>query len=251
MSGHSKWSTIKHKKGVKDARRGAMFTKIIKQLTIAAREGGSDIDSNFALRSTVDKAKAVNVPNDTITRAIKRGAGELPGQELTEAWYEGYGPKGIAFLVQTLSDNKNRLAAEIRHCFSRHNGNMGEPGSVSWMFDKKGYFEVSLDTMDEDSMMEAALEAGAEDVQVGEGVYEIYSEPTEFHNVARALTQANIEYSDSELSMIPQTPVSIDAKCARSIMKLVDVLEENDDVQNVFTNADISDEVMAELSEDE
>jgi YebC/PmpR family DNA-binding regulatory protein len=251
MSGHSKWSTIKHKKGVKDARRGAMFTKMIKQLTIAAREGGSDIDANFALRSIVDKAKAVNMPNDTIARAIKRGAGELPGQELVEAWYEGYGPNGIAFLVQTLSDNKNRLAAELRHTFSRHQGNLGEPGSVSWMFDRKGYIEVSQDKMDEDSMMETALEAGAEDVQIGEEVYEIYTEPSAFQSVARALTQAGIEYLDSELSMIPKTPVSADEKTARSVLKLVEVLEENDDVQNVFTNADISDEVMQTLSNED
>lgn len=250
MSGHSKWSSIKHKKAAKDAKRGAAFTKFIKQLTIAAREGGSDLDGNFALRSLVDKAKASNMPNETIDRAVKRGAGELEGQQLVEAWYEGYGPGGVAVLVQTLSDNKNRTASDMRFAFSKYNGNLGEPGCVSWMFEKKGYFEIDAESMDEEKIMEMAIEAGAEDVRVSDGIYEVYTDVSDFQAVARKLTEAGVEYSNGIMNMIPKTQMTANEKLARAVLKMIDALEDNEDVQNVFTNIDIPSEVMEALEEE-
>lgn len=250
MSGHSKWSSIKHKKAAKDAKRGAAFTKYIKQLTIAAREGGSDLVGNFALRSLVDKAKASNMPNETIERAIKRGAGELEGQQLVEAWYEGYGPGGVAVLVQTLSDNKNRTASDMRFTFSKYNGNLGEPGCVSWMFEKKGYFEVDAEEMDEEKIMEVAIEAGAEDVKVGDGIYEIYTDASDFQAVARNLTESGVEFSNGSLNMIPKTELVADEKLARAVLKMIDALEDNEDVQNVYTNIDIPSDVLELLDEE-
>ncbi|PKK91808.1 MAG: YebC/PmpR family DNA-binding transcriptional regulator [Candidatus Wallbacteria bacterium HGW-Wallbacteria-1] len=250
MSGHNKWSTIKHKKAAKDAKRGAVFTKLIKQLQIAAREGGSDLTSNFALRTLVDKAKSVNMPNENIDRAVKRGAGELPGQCISELWYEGYGPGGTAFIVQTLTDNKNRTASEMRFMFSKNNGNLGEQGCVSWMFEKHGYFEIEADKITEETLMDYAIEAGADDVRNNGDSFEVFTDPSEFAIVGRAFAEKGVECSNSELTMVPKTQVDADEKIARQVLRLIESLEDNEDVQNVYTNANISDEIMEKLGEE-
>jgi YebC/PmpR family DNA-binding regulatory protein len=248
MSGHSKWSTIKHKKGAADAKRGKIFTKIIKEITLAARLGGGDIEGNARLRQAVAAAKTENMPKDNIEKAIKKGTGELEGAAAyEEVVYEGYGPGGVAVLVEVMTDNKNRTVSEIRHIFSKHGGNLGENGCVAWMFEKKGSIVVGKDAVDEDRLMELALEAGAEDVVEQESEYEVITEPGIFEDVRSAMDTAGIPYLIAEIGMIPQNTVELDEGKAGQMLKLMEKMEDNDDVQHVYANFDIPDEVMEKL----
>ncbi len=250
MSGHSKWHTIKHKKGALDAKRGKIFTKLIKEITVAARTGGSgDPDSNARLRKAVSDAKAQNMPNDTIDRAIKRGTGELEGAQYDEVVYEGYGPNGVAVMVEAMTDNRNRTVAEIRHIFSKNGGNMGESGSVGWMFDKKGYIVVDKAAKSEEELFEIAIEAGADDMQDDGDVFEILTAPDAFDAVNEAIKKAGIEPQAAEISMIPQNYIKLDGQEAKQMLKLYDSLDDNDDVQNVFANFEVSEAVMQRLSD--
>jgi YebC/PmpR family DNA-binding regulatory protein len=245
MSGHSKWHSIKHKKGATDAKRGKIFTKMIKEITVAARTGGSgDVDSNARLRKAVSDAKAANMPNDTIDRAIKRGSGELEGAAYDEITYEGYGIGGVAVLVETMTDNRNRTVAELRHIFSKNGGNLGEAGSVAWMFDKKGYFVVDKAAKGEEELFEIAIEAGADDMQDEGDVFEIFSSPDNFDAVADALKNAGIEAQAAEISMIPQNYIRLEGGDASSMMKLYEAIDDNDDVQKVYANFDIDENEM-------
>lgn len=248
MSGHSKWSSIKHKKGAADAKRGKVFTKLIKEITVAARMGGSgDPGTNPRLRTAIAAAKAENMPKDNIERAIKKGTGELDGASYEEAIYEGYGPGGAAVLVESLTDNKNRTVAEIRHLFSKNGGSMGEAGCVSWMFDKKGYLSVGKDSIEEDRLMEAALEAGAEDIREDDGIFEIITAPEDFETVKSALDRASILCDVMEITMLPQSTTSLLGKEAEQMIRLMEGLEDCDDVQQVYTNADIPGEMVENM----
>ena len=245
MSGHSKWHTIKHKKGALDAKRGKIFTKLIKEITVAARTGGSgDVDSNARLRKAVTDAKAQNMPNDTIDRAIKRGTGELEGAQYDEVLYEGYGPNGVAVMVEAMTDNRNRTVAEIRHIFSKNGGNMGESGSVGWMFDKKGYIVVDKAAKSEEELFEIAIEAGADDMQDDGDVIEILTAPDAFEGVLDAVKKAGIEPQAAEISMIPQNYIKLEGQEAKQMLKLYDSLDDNDDVQKVYANFDIDESEM-------
>ncbi len=246
MSGHSKWSSIKHKKAATDAKRGKIFTKLIKELTVAARMGGSsDLEANPRLRTAVAAAKAVNMPKDNIERAIKKGTGELEGVNYEESTYEGYGPGGAAVFLESLSDNKNRTVADIRHIFSKNGGNLGENGCVAWMFDKKGYLVIDGQAIDEDALMEIALEAGADDVRQDDANFEVTCEPSDFDAVKTAIEAAGLTPVEAEITMLPQTTTSLAGKEAEQMMRLMDALDDCDDVQKVYTNADIPDELMA------
>jgi len=244
MSGHSKWSTIKRKKEKADAARGKAFTRVIKELTIAARLGGGDENSNPRLRTAIQAAKSVNMPSANIERAIKKGTGELPGQSFEDVVYEGYGPGGAALYIEALTDNRNRTVAEIRHLLSKYGGSLGESGSVTWMFSKKGIVTVSSSTTTEDELMMAALDAGAEDIEVDEELFRVKSEPGDLEAVKQALAKAGIEFESAELTMEPSTTVKVDPKSAESLLKLLDSLEEHDDVQNLYSNFDIDDSVL-------
>ena len=248
MSGHSKWSQIKRKKGVADAKRGQVFTKLIKEITVAARFGGGDPEGNARLRTAIADAKAENMPKDNIERAIKKGTGELAGVSYEEFFYEGYGPGGAAILVQVMTDNKNRTSAEIRHIFSRGSGNLGEAGCVAWMFHKKGYLEVPKAAVKEDRLMEVVLDAGADDIQEGDQEFEVTTDPQKFDAVKKALEKAGIKYQGAELTMYPQNTVTVDGKHAEQILRLMELLEDNDDVQHVYANFDIPEDVMQQLS---
>lgn len=250
MSGHSKWATIKRKKGKADAARGRMFTRLIKEITVAARAGGGDVESNPRLRTAVASAKAANMPQDNIKKAIQKGTGELPGTTYEEATYEGYGPGGVALFVDVLTDNKNRTVAEIRHVFSKYNGNLGENGCVAWMFDTKGVITIGKDGVDEDALMEAALDAGASDLDSQEDAFEITTEPSDLEPVRAALESAGYPLMEAEVRRIPQNTVKVDAKQAESLMKLMDAIEDQDDVQRVSANFDIDDDVLEQLSGD-
>jgi YebC/PmpR family DNA-binding regulatory protein len=250
MSGHSKWSTIKHKKGAADARRGKIFTKLIKEITTAARIGGGDVEANPRLRVAVMKAKGENMTKDNIEKAIKRGTVTPEGGEAYEEYvYEGYGPGGTAVLVEALTDNKKRTSADVRHLFSKYNGNLAEAGSVSWLFSKKGYISFDKNTVDEDRIMELALDAGAEDVREDDGVIEVITDLAGFEKVRRAFDEKNMKYDVAELSMIPQTSVKLEGKNAETMLKLMEALEDSDDVQSVHANFDISSEEMERLSQ--
>ena len=245
MSGHNKWSTIKHKKGAADAKRGKIFTRIIKEMTVAARLGGGDIDGNPRLRAAIAEAKANNMPKDNIDRAIKKGTGELEGSTYEEMTYEGYGPGGVAVMVETLTDNGNRTTPEIRHIFEKNGGSFGTPGSVRFQFEKKGYFGIEKSAANEDRLMEVALEAGADDLQTDDpDVFEIYTSPEAFENVREALEKAKILTVEAKLGMIPGNYVSIEASKARQMMKLMESLDDHEDVQNVWSNFDIPDELL-------
>jgi YebC/PmpR family DNA-binding regulatory protein len=249
MSGHNKWSSIKHKKGAADAKRGKIFTKLIKEITVAAKTGGGDPDSNARLRTAILAAKAENMPSDNITRAIKKGTGELEGAAAYEdVIYEGYGPGGTALMVEVLTDNKNRTVSDIRHIFTRSNGNLGESGSVAWMFKKKGVVTVPASSTSEDAIMEAGLEAGAEDVVNDGDIFMLYTDPSSLESVRSALESKNVKIEKAEISMIPQTTVKLSGKDAETMLKLIENLEDNDDVQKVHSNFDIDDEEMAKLS---
>jgi len=247
MSGHSKWSSIKHKKAAIDAKRGKAFTTVIKEITVAARMGGGDPIGNSRLRAAIANAKAVNMPQDNVARAIKKGTGELPGVSYEELLYEGYGPAGVALMIEIMTDNKNRTVADMRHILSKHNGNLGESGCVAWMFDKKGVIVVDADKADEDSLMEIALNAGAEDMIRNDDVFEITTLPEEMQTVREAIEKQGIEISVAEVSRIPKTTVNLEGKAAEQMLKLMEQLEDHDDVQHVFANFDILDEVMERL----
>ncbi len=244
MSGHSKWHSIKHKKAAADAKRGKAFTKLIKEISVAARIGGGDLDANPRLRTAVQAAKAVNMPADNIKRAIKKGTGELPGQNYESVSYEGYGPGGAAVYLEALTDNRNRTVAEIRHLFSKHGGNLGENGSVAWMFERKGYVAVSKEGVSEERVLEVALEAGAEDMQNSDEIFEIYTPFEQFETVKQALESAGIEIESSELTMIPTNSVPLEGKTAERMLTLMEILEEHDDIQSAFANFDIDEAAM-------
>lgn len=245
MSGHSKWHTIKHKKGALDAKRGKIFTRLIKEITVAARTGSSgDINLNARLRKAVSDAKANNMPNDTIDKAIKRGTGELEGVSYDEITYEGYGPAGVAVIIETMTDNRNRTVAEIRHLFSKNGGNLGESNSVAWMFNRKGSIIVDLSAKGEDEMMEIALNAGAEDMQIDTDSYQILTAPEDFETVLDAVKGAGIEPLEAETSMVPQNYIKLEGKDAQQMLKLYEALDDHDDVQKVFANFDIDEVTM-------
>jgi len=248
MSGHSKWATIRHKKGAADARRGKAFTKLIKELMVAARMGGGNPEGNPRLRAAVLAAKAENMPKENIDRAIKKGTGELEGVNYEEMMYEGYGPGGVAVLVDILTDNRNRAASEVRHIFSRNGGNLGEAGCVAWMFNKKGSIVFDKNAMPEEELIELALEAGAEDVKDQENQFEVITSPEDFANVKAAFDEKDLKYELAEITMSPQTTVPIeDPKSAQQLLKLMDTLEDHDDVQHVYANFDIPDRILESL----
>jgi YebC/PmpR family DNA-binding regulatory protein len=247
MSGHSKWSSIKHKKGAADAKRGKTFSKLIKEITVAARMGGGDPDGNPRLRTAIAAAKAENMPKENIGRAIKKGTGELEGVSYEEADYEGYGPGGVAVLVDCLTDNRNRTVADIKHLFERNGGNLGEPGCVAWMFEKKGLIVFEKDKVDEEQLINLALEAGAEDVREEGQEFEVTSDPSNFESVKAAIDKAGLAYSLAEISMVPKNTVKLEGKKAQQMLNLMQALEDNDDVSHVYANFDISDEVWEAL----
>jgi len=245
MSGHSKWSTIKHKKGAADAKRGKVFTRILKEMTVAARMGGGDVNGNPRLRAAIAEAKANNMPKDNIERAIKRGTGELEGVTYEELTYEGYGPGGVALIVEVMTDNTNRTTPEIRHIFEKNGGNLGTPGSVRFQFERKGYFAVEKSAVSEDKLMEVALEAGADDLQTEDpDAFEIYTSPENFEQVRQALEKNNIATTEAKLGQIPQNYIKLDENKSKSMMRLMEMLDDHDDVQNVWSNFDIPEEMM-------
>jgi YebC/PmpR family DNA-binding regulatory protein len=249
MSGHSKWSTIKRKKGAIDSKRGKIFTKLIKEITLAARLGGGDIEGNSRLRQAILAAKEENMPKDNIDRAVKKGTGDQAGAAAyEEVTYEGYGPAGVAVIVDVMTDNKNRTVAEIRHSFSKHGGNLGENGCVAWMFDKKGSIVFDKKAVGEDALMEVALEAGAEDVRDQESEWEVITDPMTFEAVKKAIDLKGWKYLEARVGKIPQNTVKLEVGKAEQMLKLMEKLEDNDDVQNVYANFDIPDDVMEKLS---
>jgi YebC/PmpR family DNA-binding regulatory protein len=249
MSGHSKWSTIKRKKGAIDAKRGKMFTKIIKEITLAAKLGGGDIEGNARLRQAIAAAKEENMPKDNIERAIKKGIGGGEGAaNFEEVTYEGYGPGGVAVLVEVMTDNKNRTVAEIRHIFSKHGGNLGENGCVSWIFAKKGSIVIDKKEIDEDALMELALDVGADDVKSEEDEYEVITSPAVFETVKKALDDKRIKHLEARIGMIPSNTVKLEANKAEQMLKMMEKLEDNDDVQNAYANFDIDKDIMEKLS---
>jgi YebC/PmpR family DNA-binding regulatory protein len=248
MAGHSKWANIKHRKSAEDARRGKIFTKLVKEIIVAARIGGGDPNANPRLRAAIQNAKSNNLPKDKVERSIKKGTGELEGVNYEETFYEGYGPGGAAVLVESLTDNKNRTVSDVRHIFSKHGGKLGENGSVNWMFDKKGWLAIRKSDADEETLMTAALEAGAEDIKEDDPEnYEVITPPDALEEVKAALDVAGIPYENDEVTMLPQTYISLAGKEAEQMFRLMDALDDNDDVQKVYTNADIPEEVMAEM----
>lgn len=244
MSGHSKWSTIKHKKAALDAKRGRMFTRLIREITVSARAGGGDPGGNPRLRAAILAAKEANMPADNITRAIKKGTGELEGQQLEEVAYEGYGPGGVAVIVETVTDNKNRTLPEIRHIFTKHGGNLAAANAVAWMFEKKGYIVVEGKQMAEDQLLELVLEAGADDLRQDGDSFEIYTAPDSFEQVKEALKKRSVTIGASEIAMTPKNTVRAEGQTARKILNLVETLEEHDDVQHVWANFDIDESEM-------
>ncbi len=248
MSGHSKWSSIKHRKGAADAKRGKIFTKLIKEISVAARLGGGDPVGNPRLRQAILAAKAENMPKENIERAIKKGTGELEGTRYEEISYEGYGPGGAAVLVETLTDNKNRATAEVRHVFAKYGGNLGEPGCVSWIFGKKGLIVLDKDKVKEETLMNVVLDAGAEDIQETEKEFEVITPVESQETVREAVERARLPYSFAEVTMYPQTTVRLEGRDAERMLRLMEALEDSDDVQKVYGNFDIPDSVMEELS---
>lgn len=249
MSGHSKWATIKHKKGAADARRGQVFTKLIKEITVAARIGGGDPDANPRLRSAIVAAKAENMPADNIKRGIQKGTGELPGAVYEETAYEGYGPGGVAIMLEVATDNRNRTLSEIRHIFSKHGGNLGETGCVSWMFSKKGYLVVEKDKADEGTLLDLVTEAGADDLREDGSNWEVISPPDKFHQVVERLKGAQITPAAAEVSMVPQSYVKLSGKNAHQMLRLMEELEDHEDVQHVHANFDIEEAELHALTQ--
>jgi len=250
MSGHSKWATIKHKKGAADARRGKVFTKLIKEITVAARLGGGDSDSNPRLRTAILAAKAENMPAENIKRATQKGTGELPGASYEEVVYEGYGPGGVAIMLEIATDNRNRTLAEIRHILSKHGGNLGETGCVSWVFNKQGYIVLGKNQADEDTLLNLITEAGAEDMREDGSNWEIVSPPEKFHQVVDRLKAENIAPAVAEVSMVPQSSVKLTGKAAHQMLRLMEELEDHDDVQHVYANFDIEEAELHALAEE-
>lgn len=249
MSGHSKWSSIKHKKAAADAKRGNMFTRYIREISVAARAGGGDPEANSRLRHAIDGARAVNMPSDNIKKAIMRGTGELEGVNYEELTYEGYGPSGVAILVECMTDNKNRTVSEVRHVFAKYNGNLGEQGCVSWMFSRKGTILVPVEAIGEDTLMEIVLESGAEDMTKEGKTYEIRTAVEDFDKVKTALEAKKIPIESAEISRLPSTYIKLEGKHAEQMLRLFDKLEELDDVQNVWANFDISDDDIEKLNQ--
>jgi YebC/PmpR family DNA-binding regulatory protein len=246
MSGHNKWASIKHKKATTDAKKGKVFTKIIREIVVATKESGAQVENNARLRKAIEDAKEANMPQDNIKKAIQRGTGEIPGDVYEEMVYEGYGPAGVALIVEVTTDNKNRTASDIRKMFSNHNGNLGETGCVSWMFERKGYITVKKSTTDEETIMNTVLEVGVEDFksEACSDVYEIITFPSGLETVKNVLKEKNIAIESAEVTMVPQTQVILKSDSAKSMLKLMDALEEHDDVKNVYANFDIFDEDM-------
>lgn len=249
MSGHSKWSTIKHKKAAMDAKRGQLFTRLGREITIAARQGGGNPEANFALRLAIDRAKAANMPKENIERAIKRGTGELKGEELYQVMYEGYAPNGVALLIQAVTDNKNRTVAEIRRVLTRQGGSLADAGAVAWQFERKGYIAVTPDGVDTDKLFEIAVEAGADDVVLSDNLIEVYSDLEHFQAVRQALENAGIPVETAELAMVPKTLVKLPEKETLQVMSVIEALEELEDTQQVYSNLEISDEIMAKYEQ--
>lgn len=248
MSGHSKWSTIRHKKAAQDARRGKLFTKLIKEIIVSARLGGGDPAANPRLRSAIAAAKSENMPKDNIERAIKKGTGELEGVNYEEISYEGYGPKGVAVLVETMTDNRQRTVADVRHIFSKQGGSLGEPGSVAWMFEKKGLILIEKKSVNEDTLMEIAIEAGASDIKEDENEWAVHTNPEDLETVKEAIINDDIAVISAEVTMFPNTTIKIeDEETAAKLLKLMDALDDNDDVQKVYANFDIPDHILEKL----
>jgi YebC/PmpR family DNA-binding regulatory protein len=248
MSGHSKWASIRHKKGAVDAKRGKIFSKLIKEITVAARLGGGDPEGNPRLRVAIQAAKAQNMPKDNIARAIKKGTGELAGTSYEEYNYEAYGPGGVALMMNCLTDNRNRTIADIKHIFERHGGNLGEPGCVSWMFEKRGLVVFEKNSVEEEKLLDLALEAGAQDIKESETQFEVLTDPADFESIKKVFDDEDLSYSLAEISMIPQNTVKLEGRDAERVLSLLEALEENDDVSQVYANFDIPDEVMEALS---
>jgi len=250
MSGHSKWSSIKHKKGAADAKRGRLFTKLIREITVAAKNGGGSPDTNPSLRTAINRAILANMPKDNITKAIKKGTGELPGVTYESCTFEGYGQGGVAILVETLTDNKNRSSAEIRNIFSKKGGNMAGAGSVGWIFTSKGYILIDKASISEDELFSVAVDAGAEDIKTSDKNYEIFTEPKNFESVKTALEAKGIKWVSEELTKIPNSTLKITGSDAKGLLSLIEVLEDHDDVQKVYANFDIPDEVLEEMAQE-
>lgn len=251
MAGHSKWAQIKRKKAVNDQRRGKLFTRLIKEISIAAREGGGDPEGNPRLRLSIQTAKDANMPQENINRAIQRGTGELPGMQYEEIVYEGYGPGGVAILMESVTDNRNRTVAELRHLLGKHNGRLGEAGSVSWMFTKKGTIRVSTNAIDEDELLMIIIDAGADDMQPTDDYYEIKTSLENFEKVKQALNEKEIPIESAELRMEPNSNIRVEGKEAEHVIKLIEILDEHDDVQNVYANFEIDDEMFEKLAQDD
>lgn len=247
MSGHNKWSTIKHKKAASDAKRGKIYTRLVKEIILAAKSGGGDPETNPRLRTAINSAKAVNMPKDNIERAVKRGTGEIEGAAFEESSYEGYGHNGVGIVVDVMTDNKNRTVSELRHIFSKYGGNLAETGAVSWNFEQKGYFNVPAAGLDEDEFMLTALEAGAEDIELNDDYYDIYTSASEFHTVLASFESLGFPVENVELTKIPKNTVNADA-VAEKLLRLIDMLEDLDDVQKVYANFELSDEVLETLN---
>ncbi|MCP4748971.1 MAG: YebC/PmpR family DNA-binding transcriptional regulator [Desulfobacteraceae bacterium] len=244
MAGHSKWANIRHKKGAADAKRGKIFTRLIKEITVAARIGGGDPNSNPRLRCAIAAAKAENMPKDNIERGIKKGTGELEGVNYEESNYEGYGPGGVAILIESLSDNKNRTVSEVRHILTKYGGSMGESGSVAWIFEQKGYVVIEKGLVDEEKLMEVALDAGAEDVREDGDNFEVITAPSDFEDIKQVIEESGIGHTVAEVTMLPKNITAVDGETAEKLFRLIDMLEDCDDVQKVHTNADIPDDLM-------
>lgn len=244
MSGHSKWSTIKRKKAANDSRRGQLFTKILKEVTVAARLGGGDADGNPRLRAAIQEARVNNVPGDNIDRAIKKGTGELEGVSYEEVAYEGYGPGGVAILVEAMTDNKNRTVSEVRHLFSKHGGSLGEAGCVNWMFDQRGYFLIDPGTMSEEAFIRLALELEVDDISTDKGGYEMFTSPSDYLAVKEALAEREVPVAAAELALLPQSYVAVEDDKIPQVLRIVEALEDLDDVQNVWSNADVDESVL-------
>lgn len=247
MSGHSKWANIKRRKDVVDSKRGKIFTRLARDITIAAKAGGGNPDSNATLRLAVDKAKKQNMPKDNIERAIKKGTGELDGGNIEDVVYEAYAPHGIPLIVQCVTDNRNRTLAELRRIFNKYGGNMAEPGAVSWMFDTKGYITIERTNQDPDELFMLAVDAGADDVQISDDTFEIYTEASELHNVSTVLAQNGLEISDSILSQVPKNEIALGAKETQQVLTIIELLEDLDDIDQVYSGLGLSDELLAEL----
>ncbi len=244
MAGHSKWANIKHKKAAQDAKRGKAYTKLAREITVAAREGGGDSEFNPRLRAAIEKAKKVNMPKENITRAIKRGTGEIAGETYEEVTYEGYGPGGVAVIAKCLTDNRNRTASEVRHAFSKHGGNLGTSGCVSWIFERKGVITIPAEGRDEETVMMIAIDAGAEDFLTDDGTFIVFTQPSDLETVKKAIEDANLEIDEAKLDLVPQNTTKVEGEIAQKVLKLLERLEDLDDVQEVYSNFDMPDEVM-------